>query len=95
MHGQLINNVLKLAPKRIEYKGKQIINPRAEILIVLGYKPIRYTDPPEEIEGCYWKSKWKEAETEIVQTWVSEPIYEPEEPTLDDTLNALRVMGVD
>lgn len=77
-YGKLIDGFLRIAPKRVEYEGKQIINPRPEILLALGYKPIVYTPIPEEIEGYYWVSEWEETETEIVQMWVSYPIPDPE-----------------
>lgn len=78
-YGKLIDGSLRLAPKRVNYKGKQIINPRAEVLIELGYKPIKYTDMPEETEGYYWVSKWQETENEIIQIWEKEIISESEE----------------
>ena len=73
MYGKLIDNQLYLAPRQVIYNGKRISNPRPEILLALGYKPVEYTDPPAPIEGYHPESSWVETDDAIVQIWQQVP----------------------
>ena len=75
-YAKLINGVIKFAKNPIVYQGFRIANPPAEIYLALGYKPVRYTDPPETEPGYIAVPGWLEDQDEIVQTWTVEP--EPE-----------------
>lgn len=70
MHAKLQNGFLRSAPKTIVLDGKSINNPLPEELEQLGYKPVVYTDMPDNTEeGKHWESEWVEGETEIRQAW--------------------------
>lgn len=76
-YAKLINNQIQFAPKHYIEGGYQISNPTPEMLIAKGYKPVRYTDPPEVNPGYVAVPGWTETETEIVQVWTVEK--EPDE----------------
>ena len=71
------------------------IYPYPEELEQIGYKPVVYTDMPDNTEeGKHWESSWTEEETEIKQVWtfVEDPIYPEPELSAEDALNI--IMGV-
>ena len=95
MYAKLENGFLHSAPKTITLDGKTINNPLPEELEELGYKPVVYTDMPDNTEeGKHWESSWTEEETEIKQVWtfVEDPIYPEPELSAEDALNI--IMGV-
>lgn len=95
MYAKLQNGFLRSAPKTIVLDGKTINNPFPEELEQLGYKPVVYTDMPDNTEeGKHWESSWTEEETEIKQVWtfVEDPIYPEPELSAEDALNI--IMGV-
>lgn len=95
MYAKLQNGFLCSAPKTIVLDGCTINNPLSEELEELGYKPVVYTDMPDNTEeGKHWESSWTEEETEIKQVWtfVEDPIYPEPELSAEDALNI--IMGV-
>ena len=68
-YAKIINNQIVFAPRKVKYNGYTIYNPPASVLLELGYKPVRFTDPPETEEGYHAESYWTETEAEIVQMW--------------------------
>ena len=95
MHAKLSNGFLRSAPKIITLDGRAINNPYPEELEELGYKPVVYTDMPDNTEeGKHWESEWEEGETEIKQVWklVDDPVYPEPELSAEDALNI--IMGV-
>ena len=90
MHAKLQNGMLRSAPKTVTWNGCMVNNPSADKLMELGYKPVRYTDMPENTtEGKHYESSWTETEAEIIQTWnlVDDPVYPEPEPTPEERLD--------
>lgn len=80
MYAKLENGFLRSAPKTITLDGKTINNPLPEELEELGYKPVVYTDMPDNTEeGKHWESSWTEEETEIKQVWTFVDDYDLEQ----------------
>lgn len=79
-YAKLINNYPRFAPNPIRVGDNYIGNPPADLLLELGYKPVRYTDYPAEEpgEGYYWRETWTETEDSIVQGWAPEPVPKEE-----------------
>lgn len=95
MYAKLQNGFLRSAPKTITLDGKTINNPLPEELEHLGYKPVVYTDMPDNTEeGKHWESSWEEGENAIRQVWtlVDDPVYPEPELSAEDALNI--IMGV-
>lgn len=77
MFAKLINGIIYWAPNPIIYNGYRIGNPKPELLISLGYKPVVFTEPPDPVsETGWWMNTWTEDEEKIAQGWIW---YEPEE----------------
>ena len=74
MYVKLIDGNLKIAPKKLTLGESTVWNASVSDYLAQGWKPVRFTDEPEPIEGYYWQSGWTETETEIVQTWTQEPL---------------------
>lgn len=90
MYAKLQNGMLRSAPKTVTWNGCTVNNPSAEKLMELGYKPVVYTDMPENTtEGKHYESSWTETEAEIIQTWnfVDDPVYPEPEPTPEERLD--------
>ena len=68
-YGKLIDGDIRWAKNPIVYQGFRIANPPAEIYLALGYKPVRFTDPPEVEPGWIAVPSWREDPEEIVQIW--------------------------
>ena len=82
MYAKLQNGMLHSAPKTVTWNGCTVNNPSADKLVELGYKPVVYTDMPENTEtGKHYESSWTETEAEITQMWnlADDPVY-PEPP---------------
>lgn len=95
MYAKLQNGILRSAPKTVQWNGCTVNNPSDDKLVELGYKPVRYTDMPENTtEGKHYESGWTDTESEIIQTWnlVEDPIYPEPELSADEALNI--IMGV-
>ena len=69
MFAKLIDGIIKWAKNPIVYNGFRIANPPASVYLELGYKPVRYTDPPEVEPGYYAVPSWREDAEEIVEIW--------------------------
>ena len=90
MYAKLQNGMLRSAPKTVTWNGCTVNNPSAEKPMELGYKPVVYTDMPENTtEGKHYESSWTETEAEIIQTWnfVDDPVYPEPEPTPEERLD--------
>jgi len=76
-YAKLINNSPQYAPNPIKYNGYWIGNPKAELLLSLGYKPVVFTQPPDPVSDAgWWMETWNEDENQITQGWTW---YEPKE----------------
>ena len=84
-YAKLINNYPSYAPNPILHNGSYIGNPPYSVYDEEGYKPVRYTDPPETDVGYEAVSGWEETATEIIQTW---EIVEAEV----DPVNAMEIL---
>lgn len=80
-YGKIENGHLRLAPNPILHAGIWYGNPPAEVYQAEGYKPVRFTEPPETEPGYIAVPVWKETDAEIVQMWTEEP--EPDEISED------------
>ena len=92
MYAKLQNGMLRSAPKTVTWKGCTVNNPSGEKLVELGYKPVVYTDMPENTEtGKHYESSWTETEAEITQVWnlVDDPVYPEPEPTAEERISNL------
>ena len=69
MYGKLENGVLKYAPKTILADGVQVTNPTHEMLVEVGYLPVKLTDAPATAEGFIAVPSWEQTESEIARTW--------------------------
>lgn len=90
MYAKLQNGMLRSAPKTVTWNGCTVNNPSAEKLMELGYKPVVYTDIPENTtEGKHYESSWTETEAEITQVWnlADDPVYPEPEPTPEERLD--------
>lgn len=85
-YAKFVAGNLILAPNPIIVEDRQIGNPPGEVYLEQGYKPVRYTDPPETEPGYIAVSGWEETSEEIVQIWTVEP-----EP---DAVDAERAMDI-
>ena len=81
MYAILENGVFRPAPRKLKTEEATIYNPTPEQLSAAGYKPVTYTDPPEEPDGYYAEAYWTETEEAIVQAWRFEEIPPEEAPT--------------
>ena len=80
MYAKLQSGFLHSAPKTITLDGKTINNPLPEELEQICYKPVLYTDMPDNTEeGKHWESEWEEEETEIKQVWTLVEDYDLEQ----------------
>ena len=72
-YAKLIDGHISWAPKIVIYNGKRVANPKPEILLALGYKPVVYTDPPDPDPGYVLVFDWIETEEQITQHWFQVP----------------------
>ena len=92
MYAKLQNGILRSAPKTATWHNCTVNNPSADKLVELGYKPVRYTDMPENTEtGKHYESSWTETEAEITQMWnlADDPVYPEPEPTAEERISSL------
>ena len=92
MYAKLQNGILRSAPRTVTWRNCIVCNPGPDRLTELGYKPVRYTDMPENTEtGKHYESSWEETETEITQVWnlVDDPVYPEPEPTAEERISNL------
>lgn len=76
-YAKLNDGSISYAPNPILHNGVRIGNPPAEVYEAEGYKPVRFTEPPETEPGYIAVQGWTETAEEIVRTWAVEP--EPDE----------------
>lgn len=81
-YAQLINGVLRYAPKKVSIGDKLIYNPTGETLEALGYYPLSYTDMPDDApQGYHYESGWQQGEASIIQIWT---LAEDDDEITDD-----------
>ena len=80
MYGKLIDGILHPAPRKLRLEDCTSYNPTPAQLEAAGYKPVVYTDPPEEPEGYYAEAYWTETAGEITQAWRLVELPPEEEP---------------
>ena len=68
-YAKLINGSIFYAPNPILHAGLWYGNPPGSVYEAEGYKPVRFTEPPETGIGYTAVEGWAETETEIIQTW--------------------------
>lgn len=68
-YAKLIDDEIVYAPRKLRGPKYTIYNPTPEQLLEFGYKPVRYTEPPETEPGYIAVEGWTETADEIVQTW--------------------------
>ena len=70
MYGKLIDRVLRPAPKKLPGDGVVVYNPPEEMYLAQGWKPVEFTEAPDDPpEGYYYESGWEEQAEAIVLTW--------------------------
>ena len=70
MYGKLIDGVLQFAPKKLPGDGVNVWNPPAEMYLEQGWKPVVFTEAPDDPPaGYYYEGGWEEQGERIVQTW--------------------------
>ena len=80
-YAKLIDGYPSYAPNPIKHNGLWYGNPPGAVYEAEGYKPVQYTDPPEEPdEGYQWVEAWTETENAIVQGWEQIPIPDDVDP---------------
>ncbi len=84
-YAKFINGNIQYAPRKLVFEDVTVYNPAPEQLAAAGYKPVRFTAPPEEPEGYYAEAYWTETAEAITQEWrlVELPPEEPEAPVWD------------
>lgn len=80
-YAKLNDGSISYAPNPIQHNGLWYGNPPGSVYEADGYKPVRFTEPPETKSGYIAVSGWKETAEEIVQTWTEE--LEPDEISED------------
>lgn len=74
-YGKLEKDSLIFAPNFIEVGKFNVWNAPQEEMLKAGWKPIKFTEPPEPPKAEYeWRASWKETETEIIEVWTEVPI---------------------
>lgn len=72
-YGKVDNGKLRLSPETIIIKS-----PSTDILLTLGYLPVRYTSKPVPEQGYDYVDHFEVQDEEIVQIWTITPAPEPE-----------------
>lgn len=86
-YAKLIDSHPAFAPNPILHSGLWYGNPTGEIYEAEGYKPVRYTEPPQTDTGYIAVPGWTETEEEIIQVWKIE--LEPDEISADRAFEIL------
>ena len=76
-YAKLLDGKPVYAPNPILHNGLWYGNPPASVYEAEGFKPVRFTEPPETEPGYIAVPGWEETPEAIVQTWAVEP--EPDE----------------
>lgn len=69
---KLLDGAIVYSPNPIYIDPYWIGNPTQKMLIAEGYKPVRFTEPPETEPGYIAVPGWTETAEEIVQMWTEE-----------------------
>ena len=85
---KLTDGRLIYAPKKIKDGDTITYNPTAEMLLPLGYKPLRVEPMPDVEEGYHLEPVYSETDTEVIEDWevVEDPPVEPDPQELIDML---------
>lgn len=84
-YAQIIDGVLRVAPRKISYENKVIYNPPDNVYEELGYYPVIYTSVPGDApDGYHYESSWSQDQSSIVQTW--ELVEDIDELSSDEAL---------
>lgn len=67
--GKIENGNIKYAPNPLWVGDTMIANPKGEMYLYSGYKPIEYTNHPEFKDGYYFTPKFIEMEDKIIQIY--------------------------
>ena len=68
-YAKLIDGKIIFAPRKLVGETTTVYNPTPEMLMAEGYKPVRFTEPPEVPEGYIAVPSWQDEGFEIVQVW--------------------------
>lgn len=68
-YAKLIEGEIYFAPRKIKHGDSITYNPTAEMLLPLGYLPVRFTDAPETDIKHIPVCTWTQTDTEIIQQW--------------------------
>lgn len=74
MYAKIIDGSISIAPGKLLGDGVVIYNPPAEMYLDLGWKKVRFIDPPEAPSGYYYEPGWEETADAILQTWTLTPL---------------------
>ena len=70
MYGKLIDGALHFAPKKLPGNGVNVWNAPAEMYLAQDWKPVVFTEAPDDPPaGYYYEGGWEEQAESIVQTW--------------------------
>lgn len=72
-YAKLMDGSIFFAPQVIVHDTQRIYNPPAELLTLHGFKPVRFTEPPEIEPGYEAVSGWEETQEAILQIWTVQP----------------------
>ena len=87
--GALTDGDLCIAPKMLPGEGFRVWNPSAEMYLEQGWKPVAFTDEPQDApKGFHYESGWEEQTDAIVQTW--ELAEDPDEVTAEEIAAAIQ-----
>lgn len=96
MYAKIIDGVLTPAPKKINriIDGQEYttFNPTGEMLAEQGWKPVVYTNPPDDApDGWHYEDSFADGNGEIVQEWtlVENPDPAEEEVSPDEAMEYL------
>jgi hypothetical protein len=74
MYAKLINGVFVAAPKKLSVHDTIVYNPPDDMYSAVGYKPVVFTEHPDEPDGYIYKSGWNDENDVIVQIWTLMPL---------------------
>lgn len=75
MYAKMNEGGIVFAPNKLSGDGVIVYNPPAEMYLEQGWKPIEYTEQPDDPPaGYYYESGWEEQTDAIVQVWTMVPL---------------------
>jgi len=78
IYAKISNGQLIISPEIIKEGETLILNPQHSKLLELGYKPVRFIEPPLPQDGYFFSSFFEQTENEIYQVWEEHLLPEPE-----------------